>query len=117
MARHEASVQTIARTGLAPSYGAVHADLEHKFLNDGRTFLHVKNTNAAARTLTLVVSKTVDGQAVTNPTVTIPADTGDKIIGPFPKGYYNQAADGMVYFNMSASAGVTFAVCKLPPAE
>lgn len=116
MARHEAAVQSIVRTGLAPSYGAVHADLEHKFTNDGRTFLHVKNTNGAARTVTLVVSKTVDGQTVTNPTVTIPADTGDKIIGPFPKGYYNQS-DGMVYFNVSAAAGVQFAVCKLPPSQ
>lgn len=116
MARHEITVQNISRTGLSATFEAVHADLEHKFTNNGREIVHIKNTNAATRVVTFKVAKTVDGQAVVHPTQTIAANTGDEEFGPFPKGIYNQD-DGMVYLDFSAAAGVTVAVKKLPPAD
>lgn len=116
MSRHDVTVQTISRAGITPTYEAVHADLQHAFVNDGRTFLQVKNVNAATRTATLKIASTVDGQAVTAPVVTIPATTGDKLIGPFPKSVYNQA-DGKVHIDFSVAADVTLAAIKLPAAD
>jgi hypothetical protein len=53
--------------------------------NDGRIALIVKNTNGAAtaRTVTFAFTKTVDGQAVTARSETIPAGE-TQVFGPFP---------------------------------
>lgn len=116
MARMDAAAQVVTRAGITPSYAAVDAGLQHKFTNTGRELLHVKNTNGSTRTVTLKIPRTADGAAAVDKTVTIPATTGDKLIGPFPKGIYNQT-DDKVYIDFSAAAGVTFAVVQLPAAN
>ena len=69
--------------GTTPSYAAVNAS--DTFVPDQFTFLHVKNTNAATRVITVVTTSTgVGGQAVADVAVTIAATTGDEMIGPFP---------------------------------
>lgn len=115
MARTAITPQVILRTsnGLTPSYGAVDQANGNQFQNTGREILHVKNTNGATRTLTVATPGSVDGLAVADPTFVIPATTGDKFIGPFPPGVYNQN-DGNVWLDWDASSGVTIAVLRLP---
>ena len=54
----------------------------------------------------------MDGLAVANLAVVVIAASGDKIIGPFPPGIYNQS-DGSVYVDWSSETAVTFAVLRL----
>lgn len=111
MARSALTVQTVALAGVTPSYSAANVD-GHSFANDGDTFLQVKNTSGSAITVTLQTPATVDGVALTDPTVTVPATTGDKMIGPFPTRAFNQAG-GVVYVDFSAVTNVTCAAFHL----
>jgi hypothetical protein len=113
MARAAAStVQDIVRTGVIPSYASAAATADgNQFQNDGRVFLHVKNSGTE-KTVTVQTPGLVDGLAIAELAVVVVATTGDKIIGPFPPGIYNQA-DGNVYWNVSLETGVTFAVLRL----
>ena len=80
MARTALTVQTVitSGTGLAPSYATVdNANGNYFTWPGGRVFLHVKNTNAATRTLTIDAPQTIDGLAMTDPTYTIAATTGE----------------------------------------
>ena len=51
--------------------------------------------------------------AITDRTVSIPASTGDKFIGPFPTGVYNDPATGYLEFTVSDITGLTVAVLRL----
>lgn len=99
--------------GLTPSYGAVDQVNGNAFINTGREFVHVKNINPAQRTLTVLTPATLDGLAVAELLATIPADDGDKMIGPFPPQIYNQV-DGKVYLDWSASADLSVAIVRMP---
>ncbi len=110
MARETIAVQTIGRSGLAPAYAAAHAD-GGAFGNDGRTFLHVKN-GATAVVVTIRIPVKVDGQAVTNPAVTVPA-TQERMIGPFPPGIYNQPGSD-IHVDFDDVSNVTVAAVRLP---
>lgn len=109
MSRVTVSTQKIARTGLEPAYAAAAAD-GNAFANDGQTFLHVVN-GATDVEVTMRIPTTVDGQAVTNPTVTVPATEG-RMIGPFPPGIYNQP-DGTVHVDYDDESNVTIAAIRL----
>ena len=106
------TIQQILKTGLEPTYAAVAAGGD-EFVNDGKdTFLHIKNTNAASRILTIVTQATVDGEAVADKTVTVPDTTGDKMVGPFPTSWYNDSAS-KVQLTYESEVGVTIAIIKL----
>ncbi len=92
---------TITRAG-HDTAGAAAAAGGDKFTNTGYEFVIIKNAHATnARTVTLDIRSTVDGQAVTDPTVSIAALT-EKIIGPFPS-VYNDTG-GFVNLTYSDSA-------------
>lgn len=83
-----------------------------------RVLLHVKNTNAAARTVTIKAGTAghlgmawmgVQGDM----TVNIPANTGDVLIGPLESARFKQN-DGMVYVDIDADTNVTIAAFRLP---
>lgn len=112
MPRTALTVQQISTGGLTPSYVAADQVNGMEFVNDGDTFLHVKNTNASQRTVTVTTPRTVDGLAIADPAIVVPATTGDKMIGPFPPATFNQAG-GLVYVDFDASAGVTIAAIRL----
>lgn len=75
------ATQISLQTGIIPTKNAVSAS--DTFTNDGKTFLHVVNGNAATCTVTIVTSETVYGLAVADQTVAI-LTTAEAIIGPFP---------------------------------
>lgn len=112
MARAALTVQQIARTGLEPAYAAAEAD-GNAFDNTGREFLHVKN-GATQCVVTVKTARTVDGQGVTDRTVTIPA-TEDRMIGPFPAAIYNQlgGAGDVVHVDYDDVSNVTVAALRL----
>jgi hypothetical protein len=74
--------------------------------------LEVKNTGASPCTVTITTPITVEGVALTDPTVVVPITTGDKLIGPFSPQVYNNS-NGRVYVDFSTGTGVTAAAFKL----
>lgn len=77
------TTQTITRAGVTPSYVAVGASDACEVGDD--IYLQFKNTNAATYTVTLAIpssASTYPNVTYTNPQVTIPVTTGDKLIGP-----------------------------------
>jgi hypothetical protein len=105
----ELTVQNVTRAGLEAAYDAA-ASGGDEFDNDGKTMLHVKN-GATACVVTIDIAKTVDGQAVTDPTVTVP-ESEDRFIGPFPPSIYNDA-DGHVNVSYDDESNVTVAALRL----
>nr|WP_221374403.1 hypothetical protein [Actinoplanes polyasparticus] len=81
-------VTDVVRTGILPAT-EVNGDATnfHYINNDGATWLEIRNAGASPRTFTSVVNVTVDGQAVTNPTVALAASAIKKV-GPFPIAVY-----------------------------
>lgn len=59
----------------------------HQVVNTGNTRLIIRNSGAVARTVTIRISKTVDGQSVTSKTKAIPAGE-THVFGPYPTDTY-----------------------------
>jgi len=112
VARTTLSVQQITNSGITPSYAAATATDGDAFANDGDVFVHVKNVGGSPVTLTIQTPGKVAGVDIAEVTVTIPATTGDKMIGPFDPTVFNQS-DGKVYLDWSAVTGVTVAAIRL----
>lgn len=104
------NAQVVTRSGLAPSYAAASAGGDY-FQNSGSEVLHVKNGSGSSVTVTIITQATVDGMAVTDRTVAVPAGA-DRMIGPFPAGTYNDG-DGRVQITYSATTSVTVGVIKI----
>lgn len=98
------AVQQIGRAGVTPVFSAANTD-GHTILNDGKTFLEVKNGGSEI-TVTIDTPQTVDGLAVANRAVVVAATTGDKMIGPFTTDY-NQVGTEYILVTFSAVASVT----------
>lgn len=112
MARAALTVQAVSRLGLEPAYVAAEAD-GNSFNNTGREMLHVKN-GATDVVVTVQVPRTVDGQAVTARTVTVPA-TEERMIGPFPPSIFNQggALGDVVHVDYDDESNVTVGVIRV----
>ena len=104
------TAQEIDRDGLNPSFAACDAAGD-EFANLGVEFIHVKNGDVSAHTVTIETSRTVDGLAVADRDVAIPAGE-ERLIGPFPKQTYDDA-DGKVQLTYDAVTSVTIAVIKV----
>ena len=112
MARTAITVQTLGLAMATPTYGAADATNGNYFVHPGGTVLiHVKNTNAAARTLTLTTTATKGGVAFTSPAYIIPLTTGDKMICNLPP---ELQTAGQQYLDWTADPGVTVAVFSIP---
>ena len=107
MADVDVTTQEISRGGITPSYAAGSASNTYHLPNDGRTYLHFKKTGAGACNVTIQTPGTVDSQAVADRVVQVPATTGDKKIGPFPRDVYNDGS-GELVFTLSEATGLTF---------
>ena len=104
--------QVIALAGITPTLVAAEAGGDN-FENSGRDFIHIKNANAAA--MDVIINSQVNcNQGVDHDiSVTIPATTGEKFIGPFPKDRFNDAS-GLVQITYSAVTDVTIGIVRLP---
>lgn len=105
-----------SNNGLTPAYTSVNATDVYFAQNDGRLFLHVKNTNAGSGTVTVQTPGTVDSQAtlaITDLVATVPQTSGDKMIGPFPPDIYNNVS-GQLRITFSLATGMSVAAVRLP---
>lgn len=102
--------QDVVEAGLAPAYTSPNATDTYQVPNDGKTILHVKKSGAGACTVTLDTPATFRGQAIANPTVSVPATTGDKMIGPFPVDLYGSTLN----VTYSEATGLTHAAIRVP---
>lgn len=122
MARTKLTAQTIVRTGLNPAYSSADGVNHHSFDNTNEhQFIVAKNASGSPINVVIDVPSTVDGLAVPDLTISVPATTGERWIGPFPAAVYNQADSGnsltaAVLFSVSAATSVTVGVFKLPVA-
>lgn len=99
------SVQTIALTGITPSFAAVAAGGD-EFPNDGSTYVEIVNSSGAnAYTVTFTSPATVEGVAIADPTVSV-AVSSRKKVGPFPVGVFNNTS-GRVAVGYTGSAPAT----------
>lgn len=105
------TIQTIATTGLNPTYSAA-AGGGDAFLNDGATYLHVKNGGGSSINVT-VNSVSACDQGFDHDLVVAVPNAGERIIGPFPTGRWNDTS-GNVNVTYSGVTTVTVAAVKLP---
>lgn len=108
------SPQSMSRAGLAPVYSAVAASDTIAPVVGALLFLHVKNANAAADTVTPVdAGKTPAGSAAASGTVSVPATTGDRMIGPLVSTMADPTT-GLITVTHSVTASVTCALVQVP---
>ncbi|TDX61925.1 hypothetical protein EDE12_11226 [Methylosinus sp. sav-2] len=118
------TIQNIVAAGITPSYQAATASDTIPGANGNeRLFLHAKNTNASTATVTInpvsPTSAKIPGVGQVNvPTiqVTIPATTGDKMIGPIPPAYID-ATGTVTISNGGTITNLTLAAIALPAAS
>lgn len=91
--------------GLTVTYVAADA-AGHQALNDGRTFLQVKNTSGSAVNVTITRQKKSNYGHLNSPVFSIPATTGDKMFGPFAKSDFDDP-NGKFQIVYGATSGVT----------
>lgn len=104
------TVQTIDRDGYNIAFAAA-AGGGDEFVNTGSEFILVKNDDASAKTLTIATPRTVDGLAVADRPVVIPA--GEQWpIGPLPTSTYNDG-NNKVQITYDAVTSLSLAVMKL----
>lgn len=100
---------------LAAALTAVDGTNGNNFSNDGTTLLRVKNGSAGAITVTVkFASQAVDGATLVNPigkTYSIPATTGDRLMGPFPVVTYGSTVE------VTFSSGTTVTAAVYQPAN
>ena len=98
-------------TFITPTYAA--ADVAgDQFANDGKTVLHFKNTNAAARNVTINSVTACDQGSDHDLVVNVPATTGDKMAGPFPVARFLNSS-GFVTMTYDAVTNLTVAVLSV----
>lgn len=104
------TVQNIAKTGLEPTYGA--ASTADTFLNNGRTFIHIKNGDASSHTITVDSLVNCNQGVDHNVAVAVPAGE-ERMIGVFEPSRFNNA-QGIVSYTLDDATSVTVAIVSLP---
>jgi hypothetical protein len=104
------SAQTVTRAGITPTFSAVNSTDTINPSGGGSIFwLEVKNANAGVCTVTLTdAGATPAGSVATNPTISIPATTGDKVIYIDPD--LVNTSTGLITVGYSVTASVTAAL-------
>lgn len=101
------TTQYILATGTAVTYGAVSAS--DTLTPGANVFLHVKNAGGSPDTVTIAaVGNEPWGVAKPSLTVSVPATTGDRMIGPIKAEWF--AVNGTVTVTHSFTTSVTCAV-------
>lgn len=96
------TTKVVPNTGLSPTYDPAAAAGDKCATGSG-VVLHVKNAHTAAQDVVLVTPQTVDGLAVADRTISIPATSGSVFI-PVPDLYRNPS-DGLC--SLTYPLGVT----------
>lgn len=106
------SVIQAARTATGTSVpGTAASGGGDEFANTGREALLVTNGSGGDITVTAVTQQTVDGLAVADMAVVVPAGEA-RILGPWPTGTYNDG-DGMVQITYSGVSSLTVDLLRI----
>jgi hypothetical protein len=118
MARTALAPTQIAITGVAPALVAANVD-GHSLPNTGREYVQVHNGSGAPITVTVPTPVTVNGRAVADDPITVPAGA-DRLIGPFDINVHNQrlgVKGSDVHIDFSSVTTVTVGAYRLPVAD
>lgn len=118
MARTELTLQTIDRDGIDPTYSSAITDGHAVNNASHKVFIHVINADASSKDITIITPNTIDGLALADLTVSVPASE-ERIIGPFPHAVYCKndttlSITHAIWVDYSATTSVTIAALKLP---
>lgn len=105
------TVQIVSLTGLTPAYTACTAGGD-EFVNSGREFIHVKNGHTSPQTVTVNSQEACD-QGADHDIVVSVTNAEERMIGPFPKGRFDDTA-GKVQLTYSGVTALTIAVVRVP---
>ena len=103
--------QQIAATGTAVSHAAA-AGGGDTVTPDDRVFLWVKNASGGAITVTVAVPGTFYAQALADIAVSVPATTGERLIGPLDRKLADPST-GVVNITYSGVTSLTVAAVRL----
>lgn len=103
--------QAVSLAGLTATYGSAVGSTTVPC--DERNFLHVKNAAGSSMTVTLTATAKVRGQSAADVVITVPATTGDKMIGPLTAELFAGAADGNCAVTYSSTTSVTVAALRI----
>ena len=118
MARTELTLQTTTRSGVEATFAAVDDTNGESFDNVGENvLLHVKNGSGGAVVVTITTPGSVDGVALADRTISVPAGE-ERIIGPFPNNLYGQAdvdndIDKAVFIDYDTGTTITVAAIEV----
>lgn len=113
MAEVEKSAQTAVPTGVTPTFIAAETEDTILIPNDGSVILEVRNTGEEDCKVTIKTPGTEGGLAIADQEVTVPKESGVKVIGPFKRSLYNNS-DEQLEVTFSKETGVTYAIVKVP---
>ena len=109
------TTQVINRAGLGPTYGAAAGGGDAMSCGSGM-FLHCKNASGAPITVTLNVpaARTYEPNvAITSPAISVPATTGDRMIGPVDAATFADPVTGLCSITYSGVTSFTVAAVQL----
>lgn len=101
------TVQKISLTGITPVYNAAAAGGD-TFLNNGRTFLHVKNASASVVTVTIDSKKLSNYGTDVDIVISVPAG-GEKTMGTFDPIRFDSDL-GIANISYSSATSVTLSL-------
>jgi hypothetical protein len=105
------TAQNLAAGGLTTAYtGSLSTSNTYTFVCDGQTFLHFKKSGAGSCTVTIITPGTVGGLAIADQTVTVPASTGDVMVGRLSSDLFADPATGLATFSCSEITGLSVGV-------
>ncbi|MDF1596949.1 MAG: hypothetical protein P1T08_12795 [Acidimicrobiia bacterium] len=112
MADVRLTAEPVTRTGLAAAY-TTGLSIANTYLVRlaGKTMLHFKKSGAGACVVTLETPGQVGGLAVEDPTVSVPATTGDLFVELPPHLFADGSNDAR--FTLSEVTGLSVAVLQL----
>lgn len=103
-------VQNIVSTGLIPTYATPSST--EQIIPDSGLFLHIKNASGSPITVTLTdPSLTTAGSVATNPTISVAATTGERMIYISPN--LRNTGTGTIQVGFSSTTSVTGALLRM----
>jgi hypothetical protein len=109
------ATQVINRAGLGPTYAAATGGGDAMAVGSGM-FLHCKNASGAPITVTLTVpaARTFEPNvAITSPAISVPATTGERMIGPVDAATFADPTTGLCTITYSGVTSFTVAAIQL----
>jgi hypothetical protein len=111
MARTTVTAIDSSIAGATISYSNADASNGNNVLFDADLLVLAKNTDSSDHTVTLRANgATVNGIAIPDVTITIPATSGHKAIDAIPREFF--ATSGYLNIDWSSATGMTFCVMK-----